>query len=147
MFKNILVPTDGSPLSRKAIKGAIQLAKEQKARITGLYVAPPYNPRVSDDSAVLKVISPQEYNVRIQATARANLKPIERAASDAGVTCDALHAFNDFPYEEILRTAQRRKCDLIYMASHGRRGIARLLLGSETSKVLAYSKVPVIVCR
>ena len=147
MFKNILVPTDGSPLSRKAIKGAVQLAKEQNARITGLYVAPPYNPRVSDDSAVLKVISPQEYGTRVKAIARKHLQPIERAASAAGVACDTLHAFNDYPYEEILRTAQRRKCDLIYMASHGRRGIARLLLGSETSKVLAYSKLPVMVCR
>lgn len=147
MFKNILIPTDGYPLSRKAIKGAVQFAKEQKARVTGLYVAPPYNPKVSDDTAVIHVVSPQEYAARTRAIARRLLKPIEKAASAAGVACDPLYAFNDYPYEEILRTARRKKCDLIYMASHGRRGISRLLLGSETSKVLAHSKVPVMVCR
>lgn len=147
MFKHILVPTDGSRLSRKAIKGAVQLAKEQNARITGLYVAPPYNPRVNEEAAAIRFISPQRYAATSQAIARRHLKAIEKAATAAGVACDPLHAFNEHPYEEIVRTARRRKCDLIYMASHGRSGISQLLLGSETSKVLAHSKVPVVVCR
>ena len=147
MFKNILIPTDGSPLSRKAIKGAVRLAKEQNARVTGLYVAPPYNPRVIEEAAVVQFISPQEYAARTTVIARRHLKAVVRVASAAGVACDSLHAYNEYPYEEILRTARRKKCDLIYMASHGRRGLSRLLLGSETSKVLAHSKIPVMVCR
>ena len=147
MFRNILVPTDGSALSRKAIKGAVQLAKEQKARVTALYVAPSYNPRVDEEAAVVHFVSPQAYADRAHVAARRHLRPVEQAASASGVRCDSVLAFNDFPFEEIIRAAGRRKCDLIYMASHGRRGISRLLLGSETSKVLAHSKVPVLVCR
>ena len=147
MFRNILVPTDGSPLSRKAIRGAVQLAKEQKSRVTALFVSPPYNPRVSDDATVVHVISPRDYEARMRKVASQHLGAVEKAAAAAGVSCDAVHAYNDFPYEEIVRAARRRKCDLIYMASHGRRGISRLLLGSETSKVLAHSSIPVLVVR
>jgi nucleotide-binding universal stress UspA family protein len=72
---------------------------------------------------------------------------VEKAAQAAGVSCTCAHAMSDLPYEEIIKAAQRYKCDLIFMASHGRSGIARLLLGSQTSKVLAHSKVPVLVHR
>lgn len=147
MFKNILVPTDGSTLSRKAISGAVRLAKEQNARVTALYVAPAYNPRVTDEASVIHFVSPQAHAERVRVVARKHLRAVEKAAAAAGVPCDAVYATNDFPYEEILGTARRRKCDLIYMASHGRRGISRLLLGSETSKVLAHSTIPVLVCR
>lgn len=147
MFRNILVPTDGSELSRKAIRQAVQFAKEQKARVTGLHVVPPYEPDVREEFSVRNFVSPQEYADNTRALARKHLKVIERAAAAAGVPCDTLHAASSFPYDEIVRTAQRKKCDLIYMASHGRRGISRLLLGSETSKVLSHSKVPVVVCR
>ncbi|MNC87484.1 Universal stress protein family protein [compost metagenome] len=115
--------------------------------MTALFVSPSYNPRVSDDSAVAHFLSPRDYDVRARAIAQKNLKPVEKAAAAAGVSCDAMHAYNDFPYEEIVRAARRGKCDLIFMASHGRRGISRLLLGSETSKVLAHSKIPVLVVR
>jgi nucleotide-binding universal stress UspA family protein len=147
MFRNILVPTDGSPLSRRAIKQAVRFAKEQKARVTGLYVAPPYQPRATEDSAILSFVSPRQYEERIRATARGHLKTIERSAAAAGVSCETLHTLSDFPYDEIVRTARRKKCDLIYMASHGRRGISLLLLGSQTGKVLAHSPVPVMVYR
>ncbi len=147
MFKNILVPTDGSPLSRRAIKQAVRFAKEQKARVTGLYVAPPYNSRVIEDGAMFNFVSPRQYEERTRATARGHLKAIETAAASAGVRCETLHALSVFPYDEIVRTARRRKCDLIYMASHGRRGISRLLLGSQTAMVLAYARIPVMVCR
>ena len=147
MFRNILVPTDGSALSRKAIRGAVQLAKEQKARVTALHVAPPYNPRVSDEAAVVHFESPQAYAERTRAAAGRHLKAVEKAAAAAGVRCDSVLAFNDFPFEAIIRAADRGKCDLIYMASHGRRGISRLILGSETGKVLAHSKIPVLVVR
>lgn len=147
MFKNILVPTDGSTLSRRAIRQAVQLAREQGARVTGLHVVPPYSPDIREDFSSRNFVSPQEYAKRSAAAARGHLKVIERAARAAGVACETLHAASSFPHDEIVRTAQRKKCDAIYMASHGRRGIARLLLGSEASKVLALSKVPVIITK
>ena len=147
MFRNILVPTDGSELSRKAIKQAVQFAKEQKARVTGIHVVPPYEPDVREEFSVRNFVSPQEYANRCGILARKHLKVLESAAAAAGVRCETFHAASSFPYDEIVRTAQRKKCDLIYMASHGRSGISRLLLGSETSKVLAHTKVTVVVCR
>ena len=147
MFKNILVPTDGSALSHKAIKQAVRFAMEQKARVTGLHVSAPYKPDVREETSVHHFVSPQEYSARAKAAASRCLTVIERTARLAGVPCATVHAASDYPYDEIIRTAQQKKCDLIYMASHGRRGIKRLLLGSETSKVLAYAQVPVMVCR
>ena len=92
MFRNILVPTDGSPLSRKAIKQAVRLAKEQGARITGLHVVPPYAPDVHEDIALRNFVSPREYARRSAAAARVHLQVIERAARAAGVPCQTLHA-------------------------------------------------------
>ena len=147
MFRNILVPTDGSPRSRRAARNAVRLAKEQGSRVTGLYVVPPYRPNFNEGTIVRNFVSPQEYAKRVKATTRRLLRPLKKAASAAGVKCETLSATSDFPYDEIVRAAQRKKCDLIYMASHGRRGLARLILGSETSKVLAHSTIPVMVCR
>ena len=147
MFRNILVPTDGTALSRKAIQGAVQLARQQKARLTALHVVPPYESGMTDEASVLHYLSPVQYAERTRAAAQKHLAVVGKAAAAAGVSCKLLQVSGRFPFEEILRAAQRRKCDLIYMASHGRRGIARLLMGSETSKVLAHSKIPVLVCR
>ena len=147
MFKNILVPTDGSELSRRAIKRAVTLAKEQKARVTALHVAPPYEVPGGEDAAMYRYVTPQQHAAGAAAAARSHLRVVERAASRAGVACDSVHAMSQFPFDEIVRTASRRKCDLICMASHGRTGLSRLLLGSQTSKVLALSKVPVMVIR
>jgi nucleotide-binding universal stress UspA family protein len=147
MFKNILVPTDGSARSKRAIRQAVQLAKEQNARVTGLYVAPAYRPSMQEEMPTLHFETPQKHAAKAKTLAHKHLKPIEKAASAAGIPFDLVHAASDYPYDEIVRTANRRKCDLIYMASHGRTGFSRLMLGSQTSKVLAYSKVPVIVTR
>ena len=148
MYKNILVPTDGSPLSHKAAKKAVQLAKEQNAKVVGLYVAPAYRVGVYEESIVpADFMSPQQYAARSKKTAQKHLDFIEKAAAEAGVACTCVYAMSDRPYMEIIKTAQRRRCDLIFMASHGRRGLSRLLLGSETSKVLAHSKIPVLVHR
>jgi nucleotide-binding universal stress UspA family protein len=147
MFRNILVPTDGSALSQRAIRQAVQFAREQKARVTGLHVVPPYEPELREESVVSRYLTPSEYEARAKAVAKRHLAAIEKAASALGVPCRTFHAEGRYPYDVIVRAAQRHKCDLIYMASHGRRGIARLLLGSETSKVLAHSAVPVLVCR
>lgn len=147
MFKNILVPTDGSELSGRAIKRAVILAKEQKARVTALHVTPPYELPGGEDAATYRYVTPQQHAAGAAAVSRRHLGAVEREASRAGVACDSVHATSRFPFDEIVRTASRRKCDLICMASHGRTGLSRLLLGSQTSKVLALSKVPVMVVR
>ena len=147
MFKNILVPTDGSPLSRKAVKRAVLLAKEQDARVTGFYVGPPWKPRGGDDSIAYGSVSPQQHAASVQQLASRILGTVRREAAKAGVPCTCAFATDDHPYLKIVEAAQRNRCDLILMATHGRRGISRLLLGSETSKVLAHSKIPVLVCR
>lgn len=147
MYKCILVPTDGSPLSHKAIKKAVQLAKEQKAKVVGFHVAAPYEPRVLADYVSPDFISPQQYAEIAKKKSAKYLDFIKKTAQQAGVTYTGGHAMSEFPYMEIVRAARRNRCDLIYMASHGHRGLSRLLLGSETSKVLAHSKIPVLVHR
>ena len=147
MFRNILVPTDGSSLSRKAVKRAVQLAKEQKGRVTGYYVGPTWKPRGYDDSIPYRMVSPSEHAANVKKTASQILGAVRREAEKAGVPCSTAFTTDDYPYLRIVEAATRNGCDLILMATHGRRGISRLLLGSETSKVLAHSKVPVMVCR
>lgn len=146
MFRNILVPTDGSRLSRRAIKVAVRLAAEQKARITGFYVGPEWRPNVYGDEAAIGS-SPAAHAAKVKKIAAQHLAAVRKAAAAAGVSCQCLHVTGSYPYDEIVRAARRNRCDLICMASHGRRGISKLLLGSETSKVLAHSGVPVLVCR
>lgn len=147
MFRNILVPTDGSALSRKAVRRAVQLAKGEKARVTGLYVAPPWRPISDGNGWVAGSVSPQNHAVNVRKAANRYLGVLKKAAAAARVPCSSVCVSGEFPYLEIVKAAHRNRCDLILMASHGRRGISRLLLGSETSKVLAHSSVPVMVCR
>jgi nucleotide-binding universal stress UspA family protein len=147
MFKSILVPTDGSALSRKAARQAIHLAKEQGANVVGFYVAPPYQPKVYADFVPSDFITPKQYAQRVKKAAAARLNFIKKTAAAAGVGCTLEHAASDFPYLEIVKTAKQSRCDLICMASHGRRGFSRLLLGSETTKVLSHTTVPVLVLR
>jgi nucleotide-binding universal stress UspA family protein len=147
MFKNILVPTDGSPLSLRAIKRAVQLAKEQNARVTGFWVGPEWQSSTRGDSSLTGFVSPSQHSAAVKEQAERVLGPVRKAAAAAGVQCMCLHAEGTYPYEKIVKTADKHGCDLIVMASHGRRGISKLLLGSETAKVLAHSAIPVMVCR
>jgi nucleotide-binding universal stress UspA family protein len=147
MFKCILVPTDGSPLSLKAIGPAVQLAKEQNAKVVGLYVAPAYRGNVFEESTTEGYVSPEQYEARAKKHGEKVLESVKSAASAAGVSCTCEYALSDSPYDEILKAARRHGCDLIYMSSHGRRGVSQLLLGSETSKVLAHTTIPVLVHR
>jgi len=147
MFRNILVPTDGSLLSRRAIKRAIQLAKEQKGRVTGYYVGPTWKPRGNDDSIPYRMVSPQQHEASVKNAADRILSAVKRASAKAGVPCTCSYSMGDYPYLKIVEAANRNGCDLILMATHGRRGISKLLLGSETTKVLAHATVPVMVCR
>jgi len=149
MFRNILVPTDGSAMSWRAVRRAVQLAKEQKARVTGLWVGPVWQPNLYayDESVPAGFISPRQFAASIRRIAARRLGAVRKTAAAAGVRCKTISARSNFPHMEIIKAARRNRCDLIVMASHGRRGISRLLLGSQTSMVLAHSTIPVMVCR
>ncbi len=145
MYKNILIPTDGSDLAEKAVKSGIAFAREINARITVLTVAAPFhiftfNTHVVEDT-------PAEYRKRISEHTTKTLEQAASAAKAAGVGCDTAQMEHEHPYQAIIDTARSKGCDLIMMASHGRRGIAAIVLGSETVKVLTHSKIPVLVHR
>ena len=148
MFKNILVPTDDGPLSRKAAASAIKLAKEMNARITGVYATPKFVP-VAFEAIVPppEIVSPQLHKKSMQRLAANVLGAIEKMCKSAGVAFEAVHVADEDPYTAVIKVAKRKRCDLILMASHGRRGLAGFLLGSETQKVLTHSKIPVLVYR
>ena len=148
MYKHILVPTDGSKLSQKAIKTAARLAKAVGARLTGVYVTPEYVPPMYGEASLyIPDISPKTFKLAVEKDAKAALAAVEKEAAAAGVPCAALRTTHHQPWQAIVNAARSKKCDLIVMASHGRRGLSGLLLGSETTKVLTHSKVPVLVCR
>ncbi len=147
MYKHILVPTDGSPLSRAAALSAVKLAHSVGARITGLFAAPAATPLAYRGLLPVGLRTPQKSAAVIEKAADKYLEVIERAAEAAGVRCQSVHVTSDFPADTILEVARKRKCDLIYMASHGRRGIAGVLIGSETQKVLSRAQIPVLVYR
>jgi len=149
MFKHMLVPTDGSTLSLKAAKAAVDLAKIHKSRITAIHVMAPYVPPTGGDGIMYypESFSPQEYKKAVEKEAQKALAKVEALARRSKVPFDSIAVTHDQPWESIVNTAKRKKCDIIVMASHGRRGIAGLLLGSETTKVLTHSRTPVLVCR
>ena len=148
MYKHVLVSTDGSKLSVKAARTAARLAKALGASVTGVYVIAPYKvPMYSEGAAYAPPLTPQRYKELTTVEAKKALAAIEVEAEIAGVPCSTLSASNEDPWRAIIRVAQARKCDVIVMASHGRRGLSGLLLGSETNKVLTHSKIPVLVCR
>ena len=133
MFKHILIPTDGSELATKVIPSGIALAKAVGARVTGITVTIPSQIFAGSQSA--------------DAVAERHLRQVKDAAAAAGVTCSTVHTEHEQPYLAIIDAAKRNGCDLIVMASHGRRGVSALVLGSETVKVLTHSTVPVLVYR
>lgn len=145
MFRHILLPTDGSQLSDVAMRKGIQFAKAIDARVTGFCVIPKL-PFLSYDAELGPEFKKQAA-AAVQAEVNKNLLAIEKAAKEAGVPCETVQEKSDQPYEAIIETAIRKECDLIIMASHGRRGVEGLLLGSETQKVLTHSKIPVLVYR
>jgi nucleotide-binding universal stress UspA family protein len=149
MYKHLLVPTDGSPLSLKAAKAAAGLAKKLDARITALHVTSRWIPPLGSEGAVASQMAELEeaYRRSSETAGGKALGQVARLATAAGVKCERVRVTGDQPWDAIIRAAAKHKCDLVVMASHGRRGIAGLLLGSETTKVLTHSKVPVLVCR
>jgi len=146
MYKNILIPTDGSALSRNAAANGVKLAKLVGARVTGFFAAPPATPL--EYKGLLPVyIDPQKHARAIENATQQYLAVIEKAAKAAGVRCKTVSVINDFPAYAIVAAAKRYGCDLIFIASHGRRGFKASMLGSETQKVLAASSIPVLVYR
>jgi nucleotide-binding universal stress UspA family protein len=143
MFTHLLVPTDGSAFSEAAARKALRLAKEQEARVTVIHVVPEFH--VMSYRTTMLEDTREEYLAHCKTQAQQYLGHIEAAAREEGVPCDTVVASSDHPYEAITATAERERCDLIVMASHGRRGLKGMLLGSETQKVLTHSKTPVLV--
>ena len=147
MYKNILVATDGSKLSDKAVTHAIQLAGALGSRLTAFYAAPDYPMPAYADGVVYEPVSRKEYTKLAGADAERILNAVKEKADASGVDCTTAFAIAGAPWEAILAAAKKHKCDAIVMASHGRRGVSALLLGSETQKVLTHSKLPVVVVR
>ena len=145
MFKHILIPTDGSDLSKIAIENGVKFARELNARITGLTVTAPFHYFAID--AIQVGSSADDYLRRADEQAERHLQVLKDAAAKAGVPCEVMHRIGEHPYEEIVKAAQEQNCDVIFQASHGRRGVGALVLGSETNKVLTHSKIPVLVFR
>ncbi len=140
MYKHILIPTDGSDLSKDAVTYGMSLAKAVNAKVTGITVSPPF--------AVLAAVvdTSESYKKRMTTIATEHLEQLKDAAK-AGVTCDTLHVEHAHPFQAIIDAAKMKGCDLIVMASHGRRRLSAIVLGSETVKVLTHSTIPVLVYR
>ena len=147
-YKRILVPTDGSKLSLKAAKEAAALARDLKAELTAIYVMPPWTPPMMVDGTGLpaEAFDERAFIKATEATARTALGKVQAAAEAAQVACDTVAVREDQPWQGIVKAAKTKKCDLIVMASHGRSGVAAVILGSETRKVLAHTPKPVLVC-
>jgi nucleotide-binding universal stress UspA family protein len=145
MYRHILIPTDGSDLSGKAIRHGIALAKAVNANVTGLTVTIPFHVFAIDPETVTD--TPDSYKKRMNATAAKYLAQVKDAAAAAGVACAVAQVEHEHPYRAIIDAANKNGCDLIVMASHGRRGISAVVLGSETVKVLTHSNVPALVYR
>lgn len=145
MFKHILLPTDGSELSAAAIQQGVRFAKSIGAKVTGLCVMPLQHTFFYETEVPTEAI--EQATQRCEQLAETYLGAIEKGAREAGVACDAVYERNDYPYDAIIRVANQKGCDLIMMASHGRRGVGALLIGSETQRVLTHSKIPVLVYR
>ena len=145
MYKNILLPVDGSEFGMGVIPYAVKFAKSIGARLTAVHVTAPYETVAVGELAAFLVAD--EYVKRAEANAATVLDRVKRSAGEAGVPISGFHVQHAHPWEAIIRAANERGCDLILMASHGRRGIAGVLLGSETKKVLTHTTVPVLVWR
>ena len=145
MFKNILIPTDGSPLSEAAIRQGLALAKAINAKVTGLHVTPLF-PVLAYRTDALDGFE-EGFAKDSQALADRYLAVISKMAKEMGVACDTQHSISDQPYRAIIETAKEKDCDAIVMGSHGRSGLDAILLGSQAQKVLTHCQIPVMVVR
>jgi nucleotide-binding universal stress UspA family protein len=145
MFTTILLPTDGSTLADKAVPTAIEFAKLTGGKIIGIYVVEPLPLTAIADGGV--AIDLEIYEEQMQETAQRHIDKLADAARAAGVAFEGVIARSVNPYEEIVKAAIKMNCDIILMASHGRKGLNKFFLGSETQKVLSHTTIPVMVLR
>jgi nucleotide-binding universal stress UspA family protein len=145
MYKHILIATDGSDLAARAVTTGLGLAKVLKAKVTALTATEPWSAMISGEATAF-AFPIEDYEKAAAAAAVGILAKVSEEAKKADVVCETVHV-SDFPAEGIIATAKSRGCDLIVMASHGRRGLARILIGSQATRVLTLSSVPVLICR
>ncbi len=145
MFKRILIATDGSDLAGKAVATGLSLAKTLGAEVVAVSATEPWTAMASSEGMAFN-FPIEEYEQSAADQAKGILAQVQKQAEPLGVRCEAVHV-SDFPAEGIMATAQGKGCDLIVMASHGRRGLSRLLLGSQATRVVTMSTVPVLICR
>jgi nucleotide-binding universal stress UspA family protein len=145
MYKHILIPRDGSQLAGKAVQHGLALAKQLGANVTVVTVWTPYHIWTLETRMVED--TPEEYKTHMQEQATELLNSALSLAKTAGVPCDSVQVEHEHVHQAIIDTAKSKDCDLIVMASHGRRGISAIVLGSVTVKVLTHSKIPVLVHR
>jgi nucleotide-binding universal stress UspA family protein len=145
MYRNILIATDGSELAQKAVDHGIATAQAMNGKVTLVTVSAPFHAFASEPGMVTD--TREEYEQHVAACAAKYLEAAKQVASSAGVSCETVHVVHAHPYQAIIDTATQKGCDLIVMASHGRRGISAILIGSETLKVLTHSAIPVLVVR
>ena len=145
MFKHILIATDGSELAQKGVEQGLTLAKTVGAKATAVTVTEPIAAMLVGEVAIALPLD--DYDRAAAADAARILAGVSASAAKAGVACETLHVKDQYPAEGIVEVAKARGCDLIVMASHGRRGLSKLLLGSQATRVLTLSEVPVLVCR
>lgn len=148
MYKHILIATDGSELAARGVEQGLALAAPLGARVTVLSVSLPLGATAARAATIGGIADPiGRYDQQIDEEMKNRFRSIEERAAGHGVVVDLLHEIDDHPAEAIVRTAKLKNCDLIVMSSHGRRGAARLILGSQTSEVLAHTTLPVLVVR
>ncbi|MFV0297180.1 MAG: universal stress protein [Hyphomicrobiaceae bacterium] len=145
MYKHILIATDGSELAHKAVEHGLSLAKVIGAKITVVNVSEPWTAVIPGEMGMAFPVD--DYEKGANERASAILAAAKAEADKAGVSCDTLHVSDEYPAEGIITAAKSKACDLIVMASHGRRGISRLLIGSQTNQVVVHSETPVLVVR
>lgn len=139
MYKNILIATDGSELAEKAIVQGLALAKVLRSKVVVI--------TVTEQMVISSPLALAEYEKAMHESAQKLLARISKDAKQKGVECETVHIRDTYPADAIIAEAEAKKCDLIVMSSHGRRGVTRLLLGSQALAVLTHSKIPVLICR
>ena len=147
MFKKILVPTDGSDFSRTAVVRGVKFASEVGAKVVGFYAKPEYKETYLGEGVYMDLATKKSFGEAADKHADEVLKFVREECEKLGVECECTSSDSDMPAEEIVKMSESSGCDLIFMASHGRRGIGRFLLGSETNKVITLSKIPVFVSK
>lgn len=147
MYTHLLIPTDGTELSIRAVNSGVAFAKQLGAKISFLYVQPDFPIAIAGEGALLAPESREEFAQSTLAQAQRILGEAEAIANANGISTQVFTEVSDSPYQIIINTARAQSCDLVFMASHGRKGIVELLLGSEAHKVLTHCKIPVLVYR